>query len=181
MKNLISFAASLAIFSGVGFSTLAYADNMAYATDPVGKMSELTKLLAKHAKELEAVANELDKVSEDLDKVEKLPPKSVSPERFKELEGRFTAAVKRSEDVERKIGTELDQDLVEIKKVKKTLETIAKSRKSKNKSTAQKTDSKLSDAELAECLKDIAELEKSALDLKRVVSEDSEPGQGKEK
>lgn len=170
MKNLML---SLTWVLGISISVVCTArpaasgEDLSYATDPVSKMSELTTRVSKRAKELESVANQLDQVSDELDRVEKLPAKALSPAKFAELEKRFKAAVKRSEEVENQVKAELDGTLVDIGKVKQTLNCIAEERK-QNKKTISPG---LSDEELKECQKNILELEKSAKELKAVVTD----------
>ncbi len=170
MKNLmlsLTWVLALSISMVWTASPKASAEDLSYATDPVSKMSELTARVSKRAKELESVANQLDQVSDELDRVEKLPAKALSPAKFADLEKRFKAAVKRSEEVENQVKAELDGTLVDIGKVKQTLKSIAEERK-QNKKTMSPG---LSDEELKECQKNILELEKSAKELKAVVTD----------
>ena len=170
MKNLmLSFTWALGLSTSMAWTAgpKAIAEDLSYATDPVSKMSELTARVSKRAKELESVANQLDQVSDELDRVEKLPAKALSPAKFADLEKRFKAAVKRSEEVENQVKAELDETLVDIGKVKHTLNSIAEERKLNKKTLSPG----LSDEELKECQKNILELEKSAKELKAVVAD----------
>ncbi len=162
MRNLITTGILLSFLASPAFA----APDISVATDPVGKLNQLTTSVRKRAKELEDIAKDLDKVSAEIDEVEKLPPKSLSKEKFADIEKRFQSTIKRSEDLEKVVKGELDKTSGEIVQVRKALDTIATERKN-----GAKPASNLSDEELKECNKNLNDLEKTVVELKAVLSD----------
>lgn len=170
MRNLITTGILLSFLVCPAFAAPASSSkagtDISVATDPVGKLNQLTVSVRKRAKELEDIAKDLDKVSAEIDEVEKLPPKSLSKEKFADIEKRFQATIKRSEDLEKVVKGELDVTSGEIVQVRKTLESIATDRKN-----GAKPASSLSDEELKECNKNLNDLEKTVAELKSVLDD----------
>lgn len=141
-----------------------FAGDLSYATDPVGTLNQLTMSVSRRAKELEAIARELDKISAEIDAMEKLPAKATSKASFIDLDKRLKATVARSSALENQARVEFDLALKKIKALRTTLDALKSSRPN----TSSRT---LSDRELADCRKNLDELEVTVKELKNAVSD----------
>lgn len=135
------------------------------AVDPVGKLREISDSVGKSAKELESVATDLDKLSDELDALEKLPPGPGSRKKVEELELRFKTTIKRSETVEKKARTALDDNDKEIASLRKALTSVKSARKAENGATA------MSDPDIKECLKNLDDIESTVKDLRKALDD----------
>lgn len=135
------------------------------AVDPVGKLREISESVGKSAKELETVATDLDKLSAELDALEKLPPGPKSRQKVQELEGRFKATVKRSEETEKKACASLDDNEKEIKSLRRTITAIESDHK------AGKGAKSMTDEDIKECLKDLDDVEATLKELRRALDD----------
>lgn len=132
--------------------------------DPVGQLQKISAQVKASSRELESVASELDKLNGELDKLEGKTAKDIDRKQFAALEKRFDLALARSASVEKKVGLSLDKSLIDIDNVRIALKKVEQDRQ-QDRLKGKKLTPILSDKDLKECLKDLADLDKTVREL----------------
>ena len=130
--------------------------------DPVGQLQKISAQVKASSTELETIATELDKLNAELDKLEGKTAKNIDRKQFAALEKRFDITLARSAAVEKKVGLSLSKSLKDIDNVRFALKKVEQARL-QNKGKGPKPI--LSDRDLKECLKDLADLDKTVREL----------------
>ncbi|CAN5210617.1 hypothetical protein BH11CYA1_BH11CYA1_32100 [soil metagenome] len=130
--------------------------------DPVGQLQKISAQVKASSTELETIASELDKLNAELDKLEGKTAKNIDRKQFAALEKRFDLTLARSAAVEKKVGLSLGKSLKDIDNVRMALKKVEQERL-QNKGKGPKPI--LSDRDLKECLKDLADLDKTVREL----------------
>jgi hypothetical protein len=118
--------------------------------DPVGKLHEISNSVSQSSSELTSISQALDKLNDELARVEKERPAKVTKASFESLQKRFKDTIDRSYVVEKRVKDSLAQSQRDIENVYKALKNIQAERVA---GTARKA--VMTDAEIAECLKDL--------------------------
>ena len=132
--------------------------------DPVGQLQKISAQVKASSGELESVASELDKLNGELDKLEGKTAKDIDRKQFAALEKRFDLALARSASVEKKVGLNLGKSLIDIDNVRIALKKVEQDRQ-QDRLKGKKLTPILSDKDLKECLKDLADLDKTVREL----------------
>ena len=132
--------------------------------DPVGQLQKISAQVKASSIELESIASELDKLNGELDKLEGKTAKNIDRKQFAALEKRFDLTLARSTAVEKKVGLSLGKSLKDIESVRIALKKVEHDRQ-QDRLKGKKLTPILSDKDLKECLKDLADLDKTVREL----------------
>lgn len=132
--------------------------------DPVGQLQKISAQVKASSAELETIAAELDKLNGELDKLEGKTAKNIDRKQFAALEKRFDVTLARSAAVEKKVGLSLGKSLKDIDNVRAALKKVEHDRQV-DRQKGKKPIAILSDKDLKECLKDLADLDKTVREL----------------
>lgn len=173
MKKIVILVTLL----GLGLSNLASGSSYAIAqpvktsapidpsvVDPVGQLQKISAQVKASSAELETIAAELDKLNGELDKLEGKTAKNIDRKQFAALEKRFDVTLARSAAVEKKVGLSLGKSLKDIDNVRAALKKVEHDRQV-DRQKGKKPIAILSDKDLKECLKDLADLDKTVREL----------------